>query len=378
MNKNSKRIILIFIVLVAFFAAAWYFMDIFIYMFIAVILSILGSPLVKLLMRIKIKKFSLPKSAAAALTLVVIVVILSFLFYLLFPLVAFEVQQLSKIDPQLFIGSVQDGLMQFENYLHQNGFVSKDFHLSELIMSQLSGIVSSINISSLFGNVLDIFSGAFICVFSVIFMTYFALKDNHIFWKMIKKMIPLSLRGNFDNILEETKSQLIRYFGGVLSEMALVGTLEGVFCYILGVPNAMLIGFIGGLLNIIPYVGPLMAGGIAALIGVTSTLGIDPSEAAISLVLFKVVGAFVLVKLLDDFIFQPVICGKSVNAHPLEIFVVILVSGRIGGILGMIFAVPAYTLVRIIVKEFFSQYFIANEVFREKQLPMIEHSDKKD
>ncbi len=359
MNKNSKRIILISAVLIAFCAAFWFFTDIFIYMFAALILSILGSPLVNLLMRIKIKKHFLPKSVAATLTLIVITLILSGIFYLLFPLLAYEIQQLSAIDPALVIAGINDGLVNFETFLRENHLVNKDFHLSEIIISQTNNFISSINVTAIFGNIIDVLSTAFIFIFSVIFMTYFSLKDNHIFWKMIKKMIPISLRNNFDNIIEETKNQLIRYFGGVLIEMTIVGVLEGLLCYFFGVPNALLIGVIGGVLNIIPYVGPLIAGGIAIVIGATSTLPLGISETVVGMICLKITIAFVIVKLLDDFIIQPTISGKSVNAHPLEIFIVILVAGRIGGIWGMMFAVPAYTLVRIIIKEFFSQYFIS-------------------
>ena len=101
-------------------------------------------------------------------------------------------------------------------------------------------------------------------------MTFFALKDNHVFWKMLKKMIPTSLRANFDNILVATKGQLIRYFTGVLSEMLIVGSLVGLICYFLGVPSSLLIGFVAGLLNIIPYVGPLIAVAVSIVVGITS------------------------------------------------------------------------------------------------------------
>ena len=84
--------------------------------------------------------------------------------------------------------------------------------------------------------------------------------------------------------------------------------------------------------------------------------------ATLTALLIKIVAAFIIVKLLDDFILQPIISGKSVNAHPLEIFVVILVAGKVGGIFGMIFAVPAYTLLRIIIREFFSQYYHEDEI----------------
>ena len=81
----------------------------------------------------------------------------------------------------------------------------------------------------------------------------------------------------------------------------------------------------------------------------------------------KIVAAFGVAKMIDDFILQPFIYGKQTHSHPLEIFIVILMAGYIGGIFAMIFAVPAYTLLRIIVNEFFgSKFATADE--REKML----------
>ncbi|MBO7646629.1 MAG: AI-2E family transporter, partial [Bacteroidales bacterium] len=65
----------------------------------------------------------------------------------------------------------------------------------------------------------------------------------------------------------------------------------------------------------------------------------------------------VATKLLDDFVLQPTIYGKRTQTHPLEIFIVILMAGYVGGIFAMIFAVPAYTILRIVVQVFFGAYF---------------------
>ena len=82
-------------------------------------------------------------------------------------------------------------------------------------------------------------------------------------------------------------------------------------------------------------------------------------------VIIKIVAAFGAVKLIDDFVLQPNIYGKSVNAHPLEIFIVILVAGKVGGVWGMLFGVPAYTVLRIVAREFFAQYFVPTEEAKE-------------
>lgn len=359
---NNKKILLIVIVLAAFCFAGWLFTDIFVYMFIAIFLAILGSPLVDLLMKIKIRKFRMPRSAAAAITLLVIISAFSCIFYFLIPLVFNEIKHLKDINTVQITSGLQLKLAEWEFWLQNKGLITSDVHLSDSLAQQVNNLIDSFDITSFVGNIGSLIGLLVISVFSVLFMTFFALKDTHVFWKLIKKMIPTELRDNFDHILVETKHQLIRYFGGVLIEMIAVGTLEGLLCWALGVPNALLIGVIGGALNIIPYVGPLIAGICGVLIGVSPVLAAGGASASITALLIKIIAAFVIVKLVDDFILQPIISGKSVNAHPLEIFVVILVAGKVGGIFGMIFAVPAYTLLRIIIREFFSQYYHEEEI----------------
>lgn len=150
-------------------------------------------------------------------------------------------------------------------------------------------------------------------------------------------------------------------------EMFIVGFLEFLICFILGVPNALIIGTIGGLLNIIPYVGTLIAVVVSIIVGVTSLLPASPEMALVWSTVIRIAAAFVVAKLVDDFVLQPYIYGKQTHSHPLEIFIVILMAGYIGGVFSMIFAVPAYTLLRIIINEFFgAQFATADE--REEML----------
>lgn len=355
-NSSIKRVVLIVMVLATFCAMLWYFTDIFVYMFIALVLAILGSPLVRLLEKIRIGKRHLPNSVAAGITLAAIVAVIGALINLLIPLVSYEIRQLQSIDFAAFFDNLEKTSRQVDHWLRHKNLVSRDFNLAKLLTNRVGEFVTSLHVSAIFGDVISVVASIFICIFSVLFMTFFALKDDSVFWTMIKKYIPTSLRGNFDNILIETKQQLRRYFTGVFLEMVFVGVLDGLICFALGVPNALLIGVIGGLLNIVPYVGPLIACGSSVAIGAYATL--TTGDVSVTPVIIKIIATFLTVKGIDDFILQPNIYGKSVNAHPLEIFIVILIAGKIGGVWGMLFGVPAYTLLRIIVKEFFSQYFI--------------------
>lgn len=359
MNNNNSRIIAILLFLGAIIFAAWMFFDIVVYIFIAFVLTILGTPLVNLLMKIKYKKFKFPKTLAVLITMGVMFSLIYLFVRFFVPLVFSEIQNVLDIDPTMITDKLTNKVDEYTVIMQESGYLLQAEYLEKLATDNIKQILESFKISSLFGNVFNFITALVIGLFSVLFMTFFSLKDNQIFFKLIQKIIPTAYRENFANIVQATKKQLAKYLTGVFIEMIFVGVLEGVICWLLGVPNALLIGFFGGLLNIIPYVGPL----IAAVLGLFfAVAGVPPELIEGNLIItlvIKVLSAFAVVKLLDDFLLQPVIYGRSAHAHPLEIFIVILVAGHIGGVLGMIFAVPAYSLLRIIVKEFFSQYYTA-------------------
>jgi predicted PurR-regulated permease PerM len=89
--------------------------------------------------------------------------------------------------------------------------------------------------------------------------------------------------------------------------------------------------------------------------GVASHINMDFATVVIPLVTYMIV-VEAITHLIDNIVFQPVIFSNSVKAHPLEIFVVVLASGFAAGIPGMIFGIPAYTVMRVFAREFFNNF----------------------
>lgn len=367
MNNNSKSALAILFGIGIIIFLFWFFSDIVIYIFIAFVLSLLGSPLVKLLSRIRIGNWQFPSSLAAGITLLVIIAFIGLLFYILIPALVNEIKFLTTLDLSSVNESATKWLNQFDKPLRKFGLLSRRQHVTDLLMAEWSEIMQKISMSNILSGTANVIKTLFVAIFSILFMTFFSLKDHNIFFKMIRSWLPNRYQNNFDNILEATGTQVSAYFRGVFMEMFIVGFLEFLICFIFGVPNAMIIGAIGGFLNIIPYVGTLIAIIISIIIGITSLLPIDPDTSLIVANVIKIVAAFGVAKMVDDFVLQPFIYGRQTHSHPLEIFIVILMAGYIGGIFAMIFAVPAYTLLRIVVSEFFGSEFASADE-REKML----------
>ena len=355
MNNKNFFTIIIFLGILIFLGYLFY--NVLIFILLAIVFASVGSPIMKLLQKIKINNKPCSTSLAAAITLLGLVGLIFSGFYILVPLVVKEIDMITSIDTKLYTEALEAWLFQADFFLHKNGFLTKGDHLSDILMEQVKSFFGSISISGIIGNMISIASALVILLFSVIFLSFFALKDKEFFFKMVRNAIPNSFRENYDRILAQTRTQVGRYFSGLFIDNIIVGVAVGVACYFANVPNALLIGVLIGVLNTIPYVGPLIALGLSLVFSITSLLPYNPSAGELTMLFWKITIIFSVVKGLDTFLLTPVIFGKSMKIHPVEIFIIILLAGYLGGITAMIFAVPAYSMIRIVVKEFFGNYY---------------------
>lgn len=377
MNNPYLKFLLVLAVLVVGGFCVWYFSSIVLYVFFAMILSLLGIPVVNLLTKVHIKKFYFPRTLAAILAFAMILGVLFLFFYFLLPMLANEIRSLLAIDTTFITDGALAWTQKAENWLKSNGLLDRRDNLLEILMAKLKEFMGQFSITAVFGNTVQFVASICIAVFSVLFMTFFSLKDDRVFVHLLQTLVPISYRPQFQSIVDKTKVQLFHYFLGVFMEMLTMGLIEGLAAYFCGIPHALLIGCLGGLLNVIPYLGPVIAALLSAVIAFVGTLAVSPDAAYITFTILKVFMIFIGANLIDNFLLQPLIYSKSVKTHPLVIFIAILVGAQVGGILGMIFVVPIYTFLRIVFKEFFAQYFLEDSVAKEEITESIEKSDKK-
>jgi predicted PurR-regulated permease PerM len=210
-----------------------------------------------------------------------------------------------------------------------------------ILPSFLNGVVSTL-------------SSVGIGIASVFFITFFFLKDKLIFLAGAKKIIPDSHEEEVLNSITKINNLLTRYFLGLLLQLFIVFVLYYIVLLIFGVNNAFIIAFICAVLNIIPYVGPLIGSVLAASLTMIGGIGGDFQTEILPKAIYVLIGFFV-VQLIDNNLNQPLIFSNSTKSHPLEIFLIILIAGMISGIMGMIIAVPIYTILKVIAKEFFPE-----------------------
>ena len=360
MNQTLKYISGILLTLFGLYLA-WYFSDILVYVLIAGVLSFIGQPIVRLFDKIHIKQFKMPHTLSAVLVLIVMVLVLTSLFIIFVPIINRQAQVITSIDFQYLGEQLQKPLNDLEKQLLKFNMLENDQTLETMISAELESLLTMTSVKSIFGNVVGFAGSLFIGIFSVIFMTFFFLRDDHLFYNGIMLFVPTKFEDKAAIIMSDTRRLLSRYFVGLSAEMFAMMTMITVGLTFFGVENALLIGFLGGLMNVIPYLGPIIGAAIGVLIGATGTLSTGSYENIVP-ISTTIVGTFIVVKLIDDFILQPFIYSTSVMAHPIEIFLVILMAGSIAGIPGMILAIPGYTVLRIIAKQFFNQSKLVKKI----------------
>ena len=351
MSLNIKNISL-FLAIALIIFLAWYFSSITIYIILALILSLMCAPLKHLFLKIKIKKFGLSNGLATVFALISVILLLSGILYLIIPPVATQINAITDLDQNQLTATMDEPLKNVDSFLKNYNLIPEDENVKNIIVNTTLDYVKKLNISSIFGNVLQGLASLFISIFSILFIAFFVLLDFSKLQNTVIRMVPNSYQQELTNTLLKSKRLLSNYFVGLAVEILLIGLLEFLILSLLKVENALLIGVISGILVIIPYIGPIIACVLGCSLALIGAFVVSPDVNFLSVIL-KVFFTFIGCRLLDDFFLQPFIASRSVKAHPLEIFLIVLISGMIAGIPGMMLGIPAYTLIRVFAKEFF-------------------------
>lgn len=356
MNRQL-RLLIIAIGSILMIAGLWFFRQIVVYIIISVVLSIIGRPLVTQINRIKLFGRNLSTAFGAAVTLALYWFLFVLVFYNLIPLLAYETKHLAEMDYTPVVVQLQQPIFKLKDLLQHYGINLNYLDTVVYFREKLESIMSFNLLPGMVSGITDTIKNFGIALFSISFFTFFFLKDHLLFKNIIMAIVPDRYVGEVEVIMNKNRNLLTRYFIGMLIDVLAVFSVVTIGLLIIGISieNAVLCGAIVGLLNIIPFIGSWIGGGIAIIINYLDVVTTTPDESGLLIVVGILVSIFVA-KLLDDAFFQPIIYSTSVNAHPLEIFVVILMAGSFSGIWGMILAIPAYTVMRVIAKEFFGNF----------------------
>lgn len=356
-------------------AILWYFRSVLAYILIAVVVSLIAKPLMGVLQKIQIKGKKIPDWLLAAFSITTVLAVLISILASVIPIVSGIVKDISMVNIEGAAKGIAIPLAEFNGFL-RNIFpqLGNDFRIEVTILDELQKIFNVSMFSSVLGSAASFVTNLAIGLFSVVFIGFFFIKDNGLFTEIVCAVVPDRHEKTTEKAISDIGYLLSRYFIGVTFEMigvALINFLGLMFIARMGFNASIGIAVLTGILNVIPYVGPF----IGIVLGTTLSIllkytSLSPIGLDVNFWIFVAILIAILyfTQLVDNFVYQPLIYSTSIKSKPLEIFIVLLIAGNIGGPLSLIIAIPCYTVVRVIAFRFFSHIKAIKRLIPDEKL----------
>jgi len=373
MNINlSTRNVIIFASVLLFLLILWYFKTIVIYLISAGVISLIGKPIMSFLRKFEYKKFRIPSPLAALVAIAVIISSILALSAIFIPLIFQQFIVLSNLDYVKIAEALKQPIEQMNAFAHKYHLIEDNsISVDTYLANQIKSYLNAGKIWSYANSIVSFSAQFFTAMVAISFMSFFFLQDEKMFFNIISSAAPSSIQHRVMRVLEHCRILLTDYFIGLIKQNICFALFIAIGLSIVGVKNAILIGFIAGILNFIPYVGAIMAGMIALAMGFTESLDLNFVNEMLPK-LGWTIAVFGISMSIDHLITSTYFASNSVKAHPIEIFIVILMGAQLAGILGMFLAIPTYSILRILAKEFLSEFSFVRKLTDDLQIDASE------
>ncbi|EQM53030.1 membrane protein [Lactiplantibacillus plantarum EGD-AQ4] len=236
--------------------------------------------------------------------------------------------------------------------------------LSKLVSGRfskyLTGTVTSL--TGVFSTVTTVIIG----LITMPFILFYLLRDGHQLPKYMAKFVPTKARQGFLDVLTEINSQVSNYIRGQLTVAFFVAVMFAVGYSIIGLKFALTLGIAAGVLNLIPYLGSFLAMVPSVVIALVTS----------PWMLVQVLIVFVIEQTIEGRFISPLVLGSSLDIHPITILVVLLAAGKIFGLMGVIFGIPGYAILKVLWTHLFAWYRHASGLYEPEPSSSAERSEK--
>jgi predicted PurR-regulated permease PerM len=213
-------------------------------------------------------------------------------------------------------------------------------YISSLALQSVSGLAAGL------GGLLDFIGNLLTAVVIVPFLLYYMLKERGagVLTDLADRYAPLGYRDSVKTALSEINSTLGVYFKGVGIVCLCVGIMAYIGFLVIGLEYALILAIFIMITNVVPFIGPWIGAIPAVLVGLLTS----------PLLMLQVIIVVVVVQQIESFVITPQVMGRRVALSPLAIILVILIAGRLAGLVGIIIAVPAFTALKITSNHIYS------------------------
>lgn len=301
------------------------------------------------------KRFS--RITAIAFVLSLILLLIAGGIYFIVPIIQEQLQSLIINWPVYWNNLMQ----QLDSLLNTQAFTDfmdqvRETTILQTVTEQASTVVNATvgGIGSFIGTVTQIV----ITLFTMPFILYYLLKDGKRLPEFISRYIPSKARPTVSRLLKRINQQVSYYVRGQLIVAIAVGFIFWIGYTAIGLEFALTLSIFAGFLNLIPYLGSFVAGIPSVIIAIVHS----------PFMLFKLLIVFGIEQILESRVISPQVIGNTLKIHPVNIIFILLISGRLFGVGGVIFGIPGYAIVKIVVSMVFEWYQKYSGLYEEDEI----------
>lgn len=353
----TKRLILLCVGIIIIAILSWFFSTIVGYFIVAMVFSAVLQTPTNYISQIQVAGIQLPRAVAVMLSFSIFAGIIALFVLLFIPLVSEQIEFISVLDYNSLFENIISPIDYIEKFLIDKKWTEEEegFLMNELQNYFLDFFKKDMNIGNIVSQILDTTSSIFIGTLSVMFISFFLLYEKGLFRRNIIALIPNAYFEVSISAIYKIEKLLSNYLFGLLIQMFSIFTLVSIGLMVSEVKYALTIAIFAAIANLIPYIGPILGASFGLIVSLSTQLQ-QTQDTAFSILAIKVIIVFLIVQFSDNLLLQPIIFSRSIKAHPLEIFSVVFMGAALAGAVGMIFAIPVYTILRVTALEFWKGY----------------------
>lgn len=337
-----------------------------------VILAVIAYYLLRPILRL-IEKIRIPRVWGILIIFLALIGLITLLVFLVVPflksqstrlveeLPVYLIQLLNSLDSFLRTSFVADYYLEIEKEAMEV-LRNVPAEVGKLFQNAISSIATGIT------SVVGAVTSFVLSIILVPFILFYLLKDGEKLPKFVIRVFPPRMRNDFHSVFRSIDNQISAYIQGQILVAMCIGFMIFIGFTIIGMEYALLLGVIAMVTSVVPYLGPVIAITPAVIIALVSS---DP------FMLVKLAIVWTVVQLVEGKFISPQIMGKSLHVHPITIIFVLITSGALFGVPGVVLGIPGYAILKVIVTHFYSLFKKRYNRFEPNIENQYEHTNNK-
>ncbi|WP_251717452.1 AI-2E family transporter [Lactobacillus agrestimuris] len=316
------------------------------------------------------KRFKVPRVLTITLLFIFVVVILIWIINTIIPIVQNQINALIENWPHIWNDAVKTTQKALNDPRLQSVRGNIDNMLGDAQKTLFKSSKDTINTT--IGNIssaVSIITMVGMTLMTAPFILFFMLKDGHQLRPFITKFAPQRWQSGLSDLLHDINSAVAAYVRGQLIVAFWVGVIFSIGYSVIGLPYGYALAILAAVLNLIPYFGTFIAFIPVVVIGIMTSVPM----------LIKVLIVFAIEQTLEGRLISPLVMGNKLAMHPITTILLLIGASAVWGLWGVVFGIPLYACLKIIVSRVYNYYRQVSDVFNDENTiskKTSENSDK--